>query len=143
MHSLDVAVYAWSLETLISCWVAVEGLLQIITDYCYVIYTFASAPAEDIEHFYATLGERFAHGSRCWHLLAKDERHYHDDVYLSLVTVARGLSTIVGPRKCCMVVTAVPPCLEGWRSRYEQPRGMKGQPQWNSANKSSQSATFS
>jgi geranylgeranyl reductase family protein len=108
----DVAVCAWTLETLAKPWVAVEELLRVVKDDGYVIYAFASAPASGIEHFYATLVERLFHNRLHWHLLTKDERPYHDCEHSCLTTFARGLSTVVVLRKCCTVAKPVLPCLD-------------------------------
>ena len=106
----DVAVCAWTLETLAEPRVAVEELLRVIKDDGYVIYVFASAPAEGIEHVYATLVEWLWHDRLRWRLLTRDERPYHDCPHSSLVTFAHGLSTVVVLRKCCTVTAPVLPC---------------------------------
>lgn len=108
----DVAVCAWTLETLAQPQVAVEELLRVIKDDGYVIYAFASAPAEGLEQFYATLIERLVHRSLYSRFLTQEERPYHDCPNSSLTTFAHGLSTVVVLRKCCTVAASVLPCLE-------------------------------
>ncbi|MFQ5829572.1 MAG: geranylgeranyl reductase family protein [Candidatus Methylomirabilia bacterium] len=105
----DVAVCAWTLETLTDQRAAVEELLRVIRDDGYVIYAFASAPPEGIEQFYASLVERLFQGSLRWRLLSRDERPYHDCEHSSLATFAHGLSTVVVLRKCCAVKAPVVP----------------------------------
>lgn len=105
----DVAVCAWTLETLAEPRAAVEELLRVIKDDGYVIYVFASAPAEGIEHVYGTLVEWLWHDRLRWRLLTKDERPYHDCPHSSLTTFAHGLSTVVVLRKCCTVAAPVLP----------------------------------
>ena len=105
-------VACWTLETLAQPRVAVAELLRVIKNDGYVIYAFASAPAEGLEHFYATLLERLFHTSLRWRFLTRDERPYHDCEHSRLTTFAHGLSTVVVLRKCCTVAAPVLPCLE-------------------------------
>jgi geranylgeranyl reductase family protein len=108
----DVAVCAWTLQTLDQPQVAVEELLRVIKDDGYVIYAFASAPVEGLEQFYANLIERLVHRRLGWRFLTREERPYHDCPHSSLATFAHGLSTVVVLRKCCTVAAPVLPCVE-------------------------------
>jgi ubiquinone/menaquinone biosynthesis C-methylase UbiE len=112
-RSLDVALSAWTLETLPDPRQAVREFLRVIKDDGYVIYTFSSRPAAGLDRAYAALLERAYQGSLRWHLLGKDERPYHDCAHSSLTTFARGLATVVVLRKCCSVDAPDTPCLPG------------------------------
>ncbi len=68
--------------------VGADGATGIVARDGYVIYAFASAPAEGMEQFYANLIERLVHRSLCWRFLTKEERPYHDCAHSSLATVA-------------------------------------------------------
>ncbi len=75
-----------------------------------VIYAFASAPAGRLERVYVSLLERLSRGSVRGRAVTSAERPYHDCPQSSLMTFARGLSTVVVLRKCCRVTR---PALPG------------------------------
>lgn len=109
----DVAVSAWSLETLDDPAAAVAELLRVIKDDGYVIYAFASAPTGRLDRFCASLLERLARGSLRGRFLTSEERPYHDCPQSSLTTFARGLSAVVVLRKCCTVTPRALPARAG------------------------------
>ncbi len=110
-NTFDLVSCSWVVEIMDDPRAAVQELLRVIKPEGIVLYAFCSLPegmpGDILKHI---LHKVMSETNPLTHLLAEDERPFHDCEHSSLKQFAGGLTTVATVAKCCTITPEVLPC---------------------------------